>query len=90
MRTIIGAAIPTAWLVVLTLCYTYPTSELRTLALPLGLGFIAIFTVYFIRIFTDWRTRRWRAALPFTLCVVAYLLAHVLGRAMDHALHASR
>jgi hypothetical protein len=72
------------WCVGSLALFTRRTSLLQLLSLPLALLFFSAVVASVVRVFTNWRQRRWHSLVSIGMCVSALLLSFVLVRAASH------
>lgn len=59
-----------------SVCLLAHKSYLLIFILPLDLLFLCAILVAAICVFKRWRDRRWRAAVPLAVCLIAFVLSH--------------
>lgn len=74
------------WFLAVVAFIIQPTNLLGPLSLALSLLFLLVFIVSLVRVFTQWRTYRLWAAVPFATCLIFLLTARPVGWMANSAL----
>jgi ABC-type xylose transport system permease subunit len=54
--------------------------------LPLAFFYLTAFVTGVLCVFTEWRQRHWRSAIPLAVCIVAFYVSTILARTTVHLL----
>jgi hypothetical protein len=76
------------WLFAQEAIAAHRTSLGLLLGLLLSFCFLLVAILAVVRVFTEWRERRWRAAIPLAVCVFAVIIFIPLGRLVSRAVFA--
>ena len=76
------------WLMIDEAIAAHRTMGLQFLGMFMSLCFLGVILFSFVRMFTEWRQRSWRAAVPFATCAITVVLFIPLGRLVSRAVFA--